>query len=506
MVSGDIDDAGALARAPQQLLHHVVVALRPVPGAAQPPAVDDVADEIDRLGLVMAQEVDQELGLGGLRPEMDVGDEKRPEGLRGDGCGHDPCFPCCLSGLCPDSCNTRMTVAGADVGAIGCASSHWRNRLMDLGIRGKKAIVCASSKGLGKGCAMALAEAGVRRHGQRPRRCGAGARRPREIRDRYDVTVTEVAGRRRRPGGAEGAACRLPRARHPGQQQWRPAASRFSRARPRGDPEGRHQQHGRADRTHPGGDRRHGRARLRPHRQHHIAVGLRADSRASTCRRRARAGLTSFVAGVARTVADRNVTINSMLPGKLDTDRLRGAFDPNVPEDPERGARAQGKAQRQAFRPSASERRRNSARSAPSSARSMPAISPARTFPSTAGSTSAPSEHAARPVSHCRRHRTPSMDSETEKAAALGPRRGGALLPQISEPRKAGDPGDQAARQPARPGARLFAGRRRALPGNPRQSRDRRRLHGARQPRRASSPTAAPCSASATSARWPPSR
>ncbi|MCH2075376.1 MAG: SDR family oxidoreductase [Rhodobacteraceae bacterium] len=32
---------------------------------------------------------------------------------------------------------------------------------MDLGIRGKKALVCASSKGLGKGCAMALAAEGV---------------------------------------------------------------------------------------------------------------------------------------------------------------------------------------------------------------------------------------------------------------------------------------------------------------------------------------------------------
>ena len=31
---------------------------------------------------------------------------------------------------------------------------------MDLGISGKKAIVCASSSGLGRGCAMALAEAG----------------------------------------------------------------------------------------------------------------------------------------------------------------------------------------------------------------------------------------------------------------------------------------------------------------------------------------------------------
>ena len=32
---------------------------------------------------------------------------------------------------------------------------------MDLGIKGKTAIVCASSKGLGFGCAKALAEAGV---------------------------------------------------------------------------------------------------------------------------------------------------------------------------------------------------------------------------------------------------------------------------------------------------------------------------------------------------------
>jgi len=32
---------------------------------------------------------------------------------------------------------------------------------MDLGIAGKKALVCAASKGLGKGCAMALAGEGV---------------------------------------------------------------------------------------------------------------------------------------------------------------------------------------------------------------------------------------------------------------------------------------------------------------------------------------------------------
>jgi 3-oxoacyl-[acyl-carrier protein] reductase len=40
----------------------------------------------------------------------------------------------------------------------------------------------------------------------------------------------------------------------------------------------------------------------------------------------ARAGLTAFVAGVARGVADRNVTINNLLPGSFDTARLRSGI------------------------------------------------------------------------------------------------------------------------------------------------------------------------------------
>jgi NAD(P)-dependent dehydrogenase (short-subunit alcohol dehydrogenase family) len=32
---------------------------------------------------------------------------------------------------------------------------------VDLGIKGRRAIVCASSKGLGRACAISLAEAGV---------------------------------------------------------------------------------------------------------------------------------------------------------------------------------------------------------------------------------------------------------------------------------------------------------------------------------------------------------
>jgi 3-oxoacyl-[acyl-carrier protein] reductase len=40
----------------------------------------------------------------------------------------------------------------------------------------------------------------------------------------------------------------------------------------------------------------------------------------------ARSGLTGFVAGLARKVARHNVTINNLLPGSFDTDRFRGTL------------------------------------------------------------------------------------------------------------------------------------------------------------------------------------
>jgi 3-oxoacyl-[acyl-carrier protein] reductase len=40
-----------------------------------------------------------------------------------------------------------------------------------------------------------------------------------------------------------------------------------------------------------------------------------------------RAGLTGFVAGTARQVADRNVTINNLLPGPHDTDRIEALVE-----------------------------------------------------------------------------------------------------------------------------------------------------------------------------------
>ncbi len=47
VIAGDVDEAGAFTRRAQQLLHHVVMGLRPIPGRAQRPAVDDIADQID---------------------------------------------------------------------------------------------------------------------------------------------------------------------------------------------------------------------------------------------------------------------------------------------------------------------------------------------------------------------------------------------------------------------------------------------------------------------------
>lgn len=63
---------------------------------------------------------------------------------------------------------------------------------MDLGIRGKRALVCASSKGLGLGCAEALAEAGVDLV-MNARGSAALEASAQDIRDRFGVKVETLA-------------------------------------------------------------------------------------------------------------------------------------------------------------------------------------------------------------------------------------------------------------------------------------------------------------------------
>ena len=82
MIARQINEAGALARLAQQLLHHVVVRLRPIPARAQLPAIDDVADQIDRFGIVIAQEVEQAFGLAAARAEMNIRNKESTEQTR----------------------------------------------------------------------------------------------------------------------------------------------------------------------------------------------------------------------------------------------------------------------------------------------------------------------------------------------------------------------------------------------------------------------------------------
>jgi 3-oxoacyl-[acyl-carrier protein] reductase len=95
---------------------------------------------------------------------------------------------------------------------------------MDLGIKGKTALVCAASKGLGKGCAMSLAKEGVSlvitARGKEALEATAE-----EIRKATGAKVTAVAGDITTPEGraAALAACpqpdilvNTPAARRPG--------------------------------------------------------------------------------------------------------------------------------------------------------------------------------------------------------------------------------------------------------------------------------------------------
>ena len=89
---------------------------------------------------------------------------------------------------------------------------------MDLGIGGKRALVCASSKGLGRGCAEALAAAGVHlvlnARGADALEATAAA-----IRAAHGVDVTTVAADVDHGGGAGGRARRGGPSRHPGHQR-----------------------------------------------------------------------------------------------------------------------------------------------------------------------------------------------------------------------------------------------------------------------------------------------
>ena len=190
---------------------------------------------------------------------------------------------------------------------------------MDLGIAGKLAIVSAASKGLGRGCAEALAEAGVNLVIGARGDAALGATAA-DIRSRYGVEVVTVVGdvveeavRDRLLEAGRGADILVTNAGGPPPGFWSDwsrndfiAALDANMLTP-------------IDlmkRSLPGMMER-GWGRI----VNITSMSVRAPVGVLGLSNSARTGLTGYVAGTARQVASHGVTINNLLPGIHDTDR-----------------------------------------------------------------------------------------------------------------------------------------------------------------------------------------
>ncbi len=191
---------------------------------------------------------------------------------------------------------------------------------MDLGIAGRKAIVCASSRGLGFACAKALAEAGceIVINGRDKERLAAAAAELKKTGAKVTPVVADVAS----PDGQKALfdACAKPdilinNNAGPPFRDFREldrqkmldgvtanmivAIELIQKV------------------IDPMVARKFGRiVNITSGSVKMPLVGLDLSSGA-------RAGLTAFLAGVARSVAASNVTINFLLPGTFETDRFR---------------------------------------------------------------------------------------------------------------------------------------------------------------------------------------
>src|SRR5882672_3363177 len=200
---------------------------------------------------------------------------------------------------------------------------HNGSETVDLGIKGRRAIVCASSKGLGRACAMQLANEGV--HVTLTARGAEALKKTAdEIRKAHPgVTVTEVAGDITTPAGREAAlkACPDPDIlinnaggpppgdfRNWTRDDWIKAIdanmltpTELIKATVDGM-----------------------MARKSGRIVNITSAAVKAPIEILGLSNGARAGLTGFIAGLSRKTVISNVTINCLLPGPFDTDRLRG--------------------------------------------------------------------------------------------------------------------------------------------------------------------------------------
>jgi 3-oxoacyl-[acyl-carrier protein] reductase len=195
---------------------------------------------------------------------------------------------------------------------------------MDLGIAGRKAIVCASSRGLGKACAQALAEAGceVIINGRDGKTLEATAA---EISKATGAKIIAVAADVATPDGQKALLAACPQPDILINNNAGPPLRDFRELSRQMMIEGITANMIVAVELiqkviDPMLARKFGRIV-------NITSGaVKAPLAGLDLSSGARAGLTAFLAGVARTVADKNVTINNILPGAFDTDRLRGTL------------------------------------------------------------------------------------------------------------------------------------------------------------------------------------
>ncbi|MBU9215352.1 MULTISPECIES: SDR family oxidoreductase [Burkholderia] len=192
---------------------------------------------------------------------------------------------------------------------------------MDLGIAGRTALVCAASKGLGRGCAQALAAEGVKlvivARTQETLDATAEA-----IRQSTGAEVTAVACDITTAAGREAALAACPQ-------------PDILVTNAGGPPPGDFRDFSRDDwiravdanmltpieliRATVDGmiARRFGRI------VNVTSSAVKAPIDVLALSNGARSGLTGFVAGLSRKVVEHNVTINNLLPGLFDTDRIK---------------------------------------------------------------------------------------------------------------------------------------------------------------------------------------
>ncbi|WP_170788982.1 SDR family oxidoreductase [Ruegeria lacuscaerulensis] len=190
---------------------------------------------------------------------------------------------------------------------------------MDLGIKGKRALVCASSKGLGLGCAEALAEAGVNLV-MNARGAEALEAEAARLRDTYGIDVQTVAcdvtsteGQTQVIEAAQGVDILVTNAGGPPPGMWSDwEREDFIKALD-------------ANMLTPiafmkallPGMMEKGWGRV----VNITSQSVRAPIAVLGLSNAARTGLTGYVAGTARQVAPQGVTINNLLPGIHATDR-----------------------------------------------------------------------------------------------------------------------------------------------------------------------------------------